>query len=308
MLLKRIKANNRNVLQLGVEKIKSLFNLCLSSFCLVFNAINHTTSCFKCHYYCFHSLDNMFSLTLPSNGSPNTHPENTVATFKTLLADPINLLGAGEYEIGLSEIQHPTLIRNVTDCWVMINRAGTSFDKHYLEDGLYTDGDLFLQKFKETLKKASIKCDLQIGNYNRIVQIWMHEKATLKLSQNLADILGFDNTELENSSADRASFPAQQPYDVNRGLDHIFVYCNLCSDMPLGHTKAPLLRCVKSNISAAPKPQCTTFSKINFTPMSVRNFDSILVYLRLSNGQPVPFMSGSCVVTLVIRRKKKLIF
>jgi hypothetical protein len=250
----------------------------------------------------------LFSLTLPSNASPDTHPNNTVATFKTLLAEPINLTGAGEYEVGLSEIQHPTLIRNVSDCWITLSKFGVESAKHYLEDGLYTDDAQFIKKLVECIKKSTTKCNLIVGEHNRLVQVWIFEKGTLQMSRNLADILGFDNVELINSSADRMSFGGQQPFDLNRGFDHIFIYCNLCSDIPLGHTKAPLLRCVKSNIASAPKPQCTTFSKINFTPMSVRNFDSVLVYLRLSNGQPVPFMAGSSVLTLVIRRNIKLIY
>ena len=245
----------------------------------------------------------MLSLTLPSNASPNKHPSNTVATFRTYLSDAINLSGTHAFEIGLREILFPTLISNVMDCWLTISQPGQTLLKEKMEEGLYTDDKQFFDKLKGCMNKLLDICTVQIGDHNRLVTIWIHNKASLDMSRNLANMLGFDKTTLTNDTADRLSFTGQQAFDINRGLDHIFVYCNLCTDVPLGHTKSPLLRCIKSNISSAPKPQSITFSDISYTPMSVKNFDSILVYLRLSDGRPVPFLSGTCVVTLVIRRK-----
>ena len=54
-----------------------------------------------------------FHLTLPSDRSMETFPENTLAHFKTRLPQPIDLT-EGEWEMGLSEMTYPTSLDNIT--------------------------------------------------------------------------------------------------------------------------------------------------------------------------------------------------
>ena len=49
---------------------------------------------------------NDFYLTLPSNSSMNTFPENTKTKFTTLL--PNNLILSGDYEVALANITFPS--------------------------------------------------------------------------------------------------------------------------------------------------------------------------------------------------------
>ena len=53
-----------------------------------------------------------FYLTLPSDGSMATFPNNTVAQFKTLLPQRIDLTD-GEWEVGLSEMMYGTSVKNI---------------------------------------------------------------------------------------------------------------------------------------------------------------------------------------------------
>ena len=249
----------------------------------------------------------MITLTLPSNASPERYPDNTVATFKTDLSEPINLQGSGEYEIGLAEIQHPTVIRNINDCWLSIELNNTYIPRRYMSSGLYTDERHFFGELTKAINQsASEAVTLVYGPESRRVSLALKPQTRLFISRNLADILGFDKASFSNLTSDPRVFTSEQAYDLFRGLDQIFVYCDLCSNVILGHTSVPLLRCIRSNVSNAPKPQCTTFNRINFVPMSVRNFNSVLVYLRLGDGRAVPFMSGTCVATLIIRRKQRI--
>ena len=248
----------------------------------------------------------MLTLTLPSNSSPERFPENTVSTFKVQLADHVNLQGAGEYEIGLGEIQHPTVIKNITKCWISVDLPHIHTPKAYMKEGLYTDEETFFKELENTIASRGRDISLITEKAARKTTFVLKPQSTLHISKNLADILGFDRKNFTNSTSDSKSFTADQAYDLFRGLDHIYVYCNLCSNVVLGHTSVPLLRCINSNIMNAPRPQCTTFNKVAYVPMGVRNFDNVTVYLRTSSGLPVPFMSGTCVVQLVIRRKSKI--
>ena len=54
-----------------------------------------------------------FYLTLPSNSSMEYFPGNTLTSFKTKLAQPIEL--TGEWEVALSEFQYPRSWYNLRD-------------------------------------------------------------------------------------------------------------------------------------------------------------------------------------------------
>ena len=55
-----------------------------------------------------------FHLTLPSDGSMETFPDNTLAHFKTLLPQTLDL-SEGEWEVGLTEMMFPNNLENIDD-------------------------------------------------------------------------------------------------------------------------------------------------------------------------------------------------
>jgi hypothetical protein len=249
----------------------------------------------------------MITLTLPSSASPDQFPNNTVSTFRTHLAEPLTLKNNAEYEVALAEIQFPSLISTANDCWVLVEKPGHISEKFYLEPGYYANLDDFLKEFLRVLRTTSGRFSLSSSAISRVISIHIHESLSLHMSSALSHILGFDNNLLENPDESTKTFVGDQPYDIYRGLDQIFVYCDICSDVTLGHVRAPLLRVVNSNIGKRRNveyyQQCVTFSKMHYVPIARKNIDTILVYLRLGSGRSVPFMAGSCIVTLTIRRR-----
>ena len=61
-----------------------------------------------------------FYMTLPSNASMKTHPDNTLTHYTTDLPQRIDL--TGEWECGLAEIQYLHTWYNVTenDVWLFL--------------------------------------------------------------------------------------------------------------------------------------------------------------------------------------------
>lgn len=55
-----------------------------------------------------------FYLTLPSNGSMKTFPNNMISQFKTLLPHNIDLTD-GEWEVALTEMMYRTSIENISE-------------------------------------------------------------------------------------------------------------------------------------------------------------------------------------------------
>lgn len=225
--------------------------------------------------------------------------------------DPIQLKGHGEYEIGLAEIMFPTLIANVRDCWVKVDK-GKEFgrweygERRYLTDGFYSDVERFMTLLLNILTTTQNKVSIELDAESRIVTFYLFMPLRLEMSRKLADILGFDDSVLVSNDVNPKKVGGNQALDLFRGLEHIYVYSDTCQDVVLGHVKAPLLRVINTNMTAVTKQQCITFSKISYVPMSKRYIDTVLVYLRLNDGQSVPFMAGSCILTLQIRKRNRL--
>lgn len=248
----------------------------------------------------------MTTLTLPSTASSRRFPTNTVATYRTRLSEPINLKGNSEYEVALTEIQFPSLISTAHDCWVWAEKPGFKSPQVFLTRGHYKNEDVFVAELTRALRETTCRFAVSASSISRLITITFEEKCILHMSHNLSQILGFDFVRLENFNRQPTTFTAQQPFDVYRGLGQIFVYCDICSDVTLGDTRAPLLRVINSKAgysTGGSYEQCVSFTKPVYAPISIRNIDTILVYLRLSTGKPVPFMSGSVIVTLSLRRR-----
>lgn len=204
----------------------------------------------------------------------------------------------------------PTLIANVRDCWVKVDR-GTEFgereygERAYLDNGYYPDLERFMVTLLKRLTTPKNELSLSINSESRIVTFHLFKPMRVEMSRNLADILGFDETTVVTDSLTRKDFTGQQAYDLFRGLGNIFVYSDLATPVALGHARAPLLRVIDTKMGNEPTQRRITFSKIHYVPLSMRNFDRVLVYLRLNSGEKVPFMGGTCIVTLHIRRRTR---
>ena len=91
--------------------------------------------------------------------------------------------------------------------------------------------------------------------------------------------------------------------DINRGINSLFVYCDLLEYVPVGDTKAPLLRTVDASGKNGEIIH-RTFDQLRYIPLQKKNFDTIEILIRDDLGQPVAFESGKLVVTLHFREAK----
>ena len=121
-----------------------------------------------------------FLVTLPSNSSESTFPENTIANFTTYLPQEITL--DGEYEAALCEIQYTNLFYNVPDdCDIILrmtqfngeNLASEGVEKNVtVKKGYYKDIDDFITMLKRVILKEvpnPMKADFDI-RYNDITR------------------------------------------------------------------------------------------------------------------------------------------
>jgi hypothetical protein len=250
-----------------------------------------------------------FYITLPSDSSANYYPDNTIAPFTTKLPERIRL--EGEYEMGLAEIIYPHTWYNVDNedkkYWVAAMGSGSNrMQTVYLPSGYYESGSdiaaVLNREFSRLVQdvKAEFSYSESMGRFSLSAQA--RGSQILGMSEDLRRYMGFD---LSTVLLDPVSFGtmAKQAFDVNRGLNLLYVYCDVAMHTIVGDTKTPLLRAC--NVAGKHGEFVRhTYVQPHYVPVGRREFDSIELAINNELGKPMPFEYGKSVVTLHFRRKR----
>ena len=262
-------------------------------------------------------------MTLPSNSSMTSHPENTVAQFTTVLTQPMEL--TGDWEIALTEICCPATWYNITskEHWFELDNIHFS-----LPDDMYPSVKAVLDKMVELMKARPRFQDAEARLMNRnltrnlmltltqrpnIILVYnkplnrvlfvIPERQSMTLSPALMNALGF-------RSLSRPDNPLQLPSIGMIGQDKPglrlnpllgYVYCDLIEPVVVGDTKVPLLRTVIIDGSANQLINHIYTTPI-YVPLQRKNFSTVEINIMSDTGEPVPFVSGKSLVVLHFRR------
>jgi hypothetical protein len=184
-------------------------------------------------------MSDQFYLTLPS----------TRARYVTKV--PERVLLNGQYEVGLSEIVYPHTWNNVDNrheiYWIGIfNLATNELTKTYVKSNYYYDGDEFAASLTHQATRAfadvsdiSLKFSFTKLTDRMRIQIRNSNVHIVVISWELMEFLGFREKVIAKKEADLTAVHA---FDINRGLNLLYVYCDSATHSTLGDTKAPLLR------------------------------------------------------------------
>jgi hypothetical protein len=234
-----------------------------------------------------------FYLTLPSNAG---------ARYVTKLPERIRL--DDDYEVGLSEL---------VDTWYSVDdRDGKywigAFDiaanrllKMRIKSSYYKSGDDFAYSLthqstrtfadvpdvstKLTFVKRTNRIRMQIRNSNERVVVFSWE---------FMEFLGFHEKLIAMKEADCIGSKA---FDVHRGLNLAYVYCDVASHSIVGDTKSSLLRVCNVTGTHGRVVQIT-YERPHYVPVGRREFDAIDTATNNELGEPMPFAFGNSVVTL----------
>jgi len=81
----------------------------------------------------------------------------------------------------------------------------------------------------------------------------------------------------------------------------VYIYCDLLEHVPVGDTKAPLLRIVnKSNEFEGNVHR--VFNPTLYVPLQTKCFDTLEIDMMIDTGVAVPFLSGKSFVVSEFRR------
>lgn len=254
-------------------------------------------------------MSHHFHVTLPSDSSMNYYPGNTVAHYVTRLSERIHL--DGEYEVGLAEIIYPHSWLNFNNedkkYWIATWESGLRSDKTYIKSGYYVDETAFVTQLnRQATQMLGSDSDMIVKFvYNEAVNkvsIEMKFRETslsLSLSPALKRLLGFTEGWIATR---QTNVPAQQIFEINRGMNLMYVYCDIAAYTAVGDTKAPLLRVC--NVTGKHGEMVTiTYPHPHYVPLARREFDTVEININDELGQPMPFEFGKSVVTLHFRRR-----
>jgi hypothetical protein len=254
-----------------------------------------------------------FHVTLPSDSSMSYFPDNTIAHFTTQLPETIQL--DGDYEVELAEIIYPHSWYNLDNLrrqyWVGVKPEGREVRSYYVKSGFYADGTVFANELtKQCAKAFADVVDFTVKfSYNPITNRFSTDVQTketnnlLYMSSDLQKMLGIV---IGTTPVGNQAVIANNVFELNRGLNLMYVYCDIASHSTVGDTKAPLLR-VCSISGKHGEMIRTIFTHPHYVPVGRKEFDSIEILLSTELGKPMPFLFGKSVVTLHFRRRHSLL-
>ena len=259
-----------------------------------------------------------FYITLPSNSSMHYYPNNTVTRYTTRLENAISL--SGEWEVGLVEIQYQHTWFNlergegrVTYSQAVEVRGKLTHLQNSLRltPGYYDSTTDLIQMINDHIKDTADKFELSMFTkfkYNPITKRLnadIHKGTSIHFSPALCAMLGLGARQSPIINTDDAplQWRAANACDINRGFSSIYVYCNVLEHIPVGDTKAPLLRIVHLSGKSGDNVH-VIYEKPLYVPLQQKSFDSIEIDIRSDTGNPIPFEYGKVIVTLHFRHCK----
>jgi len=249
-----------------------------------------------------------FHLTLPSNSSMNYYSENTVARFTTKLPNNIDL--DGEWDVGLSEISVPSHVHNVIEglCFYDIYMSNTFIRRINPMPGQYRRmRELFvelhraqreqipLQSHEPLLVEFSYESDS--GKVKMTYLASAPRRVQVEFSLDLARLLGYSHNMRYGQRYPRLS---KYPPDLRGRVHSVYVYCDVLEHVPVGDTKAPLLRIVDTDDKSIGNIH-RVFNPLLYVPLQKKTFNTIDIDMRTDFGTTVPFLSGKSFVLLEFR-------
>lgn len=266
-----------------------------------------------------------FYITLPSDASMDTYPNNTVAHFRTDLATPINL--AGSWEVGLCEITFPHswhTIRKLSRVeWSVRKRGETTSTVFGVKPGIYRSIEELVAEMNNAMLRRTndirerpetllagrpYSVNFAFDNITRQMSVTFAHRASgrgsiLKLHENLTRLLGFPQR-LANTRLRPGTYTGNQIVDLSQGFHALYIYCDLVKERYVGDRLTPLLRHVPVNQQIVKEnfTETQTFNPVYFMPVQRNTFQTIEIDIRDDLGETVPFESGKVLVTLVLRQ------
>ena len=188
--------------------------------------------------------------------------------------------------------------------WVNYRVQTTHRQKWDMPAGYYATIQQVLQNLNQNIKKTFrnkgkediFDVDLIKGR----VRLKLKTGVTLRLSQRLADLLGFKSLQQKGPTFRLA----EKPYYLKRHLGSLHVYLSVMQDRVVGDTMAPLIGMVPHVDNYPPGLHIANYNFLrpHYFPIKQKFIDSVTCNIRDSDGDLISFDQGQCTLTLHLVR------
>jgi len=251
-----------------------------------------------------------FHITLPSNSSMDSYPNNTVAQFTTKLPHVIAL--DDDWEVGLMEISVPSNVHNAIEghCYYDLYLSSVFVRRINVTPGHYRR----LRDLVEDLHRSQ-RAQVPLQSHEPLLvhftseggnkRVGMMREVTVdhlvhvEFNTDLARLLGYEsNVRYDVSNAKISRFPP----NLTGNIQSVYVYCDLVEHVVVGDVMAPLLRIVDMKRPTDHGTMHRMLTRPLYVPLQNKHFDTIGINIMTDTGHPVPFVGGKSVVVLEFKR------
>lgn len=138
------------------------------------------------------------------------------------------------------------------------------------------------------------------------IELEIHEKVfQVRFLNNFNYVMGFANKKLKFEYKKR--FVADYSPQLNRGLNHMYIYASICAPIQVGHTRVPLLKSIWLDVNKKYREDEVRSIDVKhpmYVPINSTTINSIEINIRTDSGSLVPF-SESAVTSITLHFKKK---
>ncbi len=256
-----------------------------------------------------------FYVTLPSNGSMNIYPENTITGYKNRLIRSLQL--NGEWEVGVSSMSYPRSWSQICQATSKVSYT-TENPTRYESDNVgmptydyseatwtvvelsnmykITPGALNSQMFLPEVLRDKI--DIGYSEITGKVALVSDEYYSFKFEGKICTTLGLVNGTIVTED------PFDAPYLMNpHNISHLFVYTDIIPSQLVGGTEAPLIKTIPVRNDTI-GTDGESYTNIEYYPVNKNPIDTIEIIIRDGTGKKIPFSEGRSIVTLHFRQRR----
>lgn len=284
--------------------------------------------------------ENEFYITVQSDSSLQTYPDNKTSNFTVSLPRAINL--TGDWKVALVSASYPNTIQNVPPYHDSLKLSLLKYaegwpESRYLHLDVFIHlpidyyssvneivsllnentrlkmrgrdlGDLFV--FDQETKKVKVNTVAR-SNFVRCQEIMLNGKVarayakTLQFEGRLGMILGFEpDTNLLNDEEIIAKF---YPRLENGVSQNTYIYCDLIEPQIIGHKMAQIIKIMPTLTKNATFGEMILhdFSTRDYYPVVKKNIQEIKIDIRENTGELLPFAFGQSTLTLHFLKYQK---
>ena len=191
----------------------------------------------------------------------------------------------------------------------------------YIHGGYYDSMKALVESLQNASQHAFTPADTPVvskmlrapkfdyNELNKRICITLESGMVMELPQVLETILGITSNQnpVINGTRSSITIMGENACDIQGGIHALYTYCDLLEHIPVGDTRAPLLRIVDIEGENGTM-QVRRYERPRYVPIQKKQFDSIQIIIRNDIGEPISFESGKLMVTLHFRRAQNQYF